>query len=163
MPLFFESDNRDLTRPPAICTRSTASSQEMATARDNDRSTDIHKSQQTGGASTSHQVPDRYALPIFDGIHQYPEEWLAHFRSYVACRNLSEADQPAFFPLFLQHRAIDWYDTLKPQDRTTIHELLGEFNRLFCPSALEHTLDAETVFTRVQRPSKKVQDYFSAM
>jgi len=108
-------------------------------------------------------VPDRYMLPIFDGVYPYPEEWLAHFRSYVACRNLSEADQLAFFPLFLQHRAIDWYDILKPQDRTTIHELLGEFNRLFCPSALERAFDAETVFTRVQRPSKKVQDYFSAM
>ena len=157
MPLFFESDNLDLTRPPALCTRSTAPAPEdMATARDN-RSTDICKPQQT------YQVPDRYAPPIFDGVHPDPEEWLAHFRRYVACRNLSESDQLAFFPLFLQHRAIDWYDTLKPQDKTTIDELLGEFNRFFCPSALEHALDAETVFTRMQRPSEKVRDYFSAM
>ena len=76
-----------------------------------------------------------YAPLIFDGVHRDPEEWLAHFRRYVACLNLSEADQLAFFPLFLQHRAIDWYDTLKPQDRTTIDQLLGEVNRFFCPSA----------------------------
>jgi len=103
-----------------------------------------------------------YAPLIFDGVHRDPEEWLAHFRRYVACLNLSEADQLAFFPLFLQHRAIDWYDTLKPQDRTTIDQLLGEVNRFFCPSALERALDVETVFTRVQRPSQKLRDYFLA-
>ena len=53
------------------------------------------------------------------------------FRHYVAGRNLPESDQLAFFPLFVHHRAIDLYDTLKPQDKTTIDELLGEFNRFF--------------------------------
>ena len=84
------------------------------------------------------------------------------FRRYVVtCRKLSEADQLAFLPLFLQHRATDWYDTLKPQDRTTIDELLGEINRFFCHSALESALDAETVFARVQRPSENANTIIS--
>ena len=42
-------------------------------------------------------------------------------------------------------------------------DLLTEFTQFFCPSPLDHVLDTETVFTRLQRPTEKVRDYVSAM
>jgi len=69
----------------------------------------------------------------------------------------------AFFPLFLQDKVIDWYDALQATQRDTMDDLLTEFTQFFCPSPLDHVLDTATVFTRVQRPTKKLHDYVSAM
>ena len=69
----------------------------------------------------------------------------------------------AFFSLFLQEKAIDWYDALQPTQRETVDDLLTEFAQFFCPSPLDHVLDTKTVFMRLQRPTEKVCDYVSAM
>jgi len=56
-------------------------------------------------------IPDMYAPQILDRVYPDPETWLAHFKRYVKCRQLTEDDQMTFFPLFLKGVAIDWYDT----------------------------------------------------
>jgi len=80
----------------------------------------------------------------------------------VKCRQLTEEDQLAFFPLFLKGAAIDWYDTQTSQ-KASIDELLEEFARFFCPTPLDCLMDSETVFTRVQQRTENVRDYFSVM
>jgi len=109
------------------------------------------------------QVPDRYAPPIFDGISPDAEKWLAHMRRYTTYRQMSEADQLAAFPLFLKEAAIDWYDALEEDVQGDLEQLLDEFKTYFCPSALDHALRGESVFTRVQRPSERVRDYVAAV
>jgi len=52
-----------------------------------------------------------YALQEFDGVHPDPGSWLAHFKRYVNCRQLTAKAQLAFFSLFLKGEATDWYDT----------------------------------------------------
>jgi len=113
-------------------------------------------------AATALVIPDIYALQVFDGVHPDPETWLAYFKRYLACRQLLEEDQLAFFPLFLKGAAIDWYDT-QATERTSMEELLNKFTQIFCPTNLDRAVDRETVFTRVQERTKKVRDYFSAM
>ena len=184
MPTFFDADSDNKAKPPAYCTRSASQSDEMDTKTikpDTDKPTAATSfaslwslpSTSTSTTTTStptvatsqntYQVPDRYAPQVFNGIYPDPEAWLAHFKRYVACRQLTEHDQLAFFPLFLQEKAIDWYDALQPTQRETVDDLLTEFKQFFCPSPLDHVLDTETVFTRLQRPTEKVRDYVSAM
>jgi len=76
-------------------------------------------------AAAARVVPDIYAPQVFDGVYLDPEIWLAHFRRYLTCCQLSEEDQLAFFPLFLKGAPIDWYDTQATQ-RTSMEELLTE-------------------------------------
>ena len=76
---------------------------------------------------------------------------------------MSEVDQLAAFPLFLKESAIDWYDALEEDVRGDLEQLLDEFKTFFCPSALDHALRAESVFTRLQRPSEPVRDYVAAV
>ena len=47
--------------------------------------------------------------------------------------------------------------------KQSIDELLALFGQFFCPSPLDHVMEAETVFTRMQRQGEKVRDHFSAM
>jgi len=116
----------------------------------------------SASAAAARVIPDICAPQVFGGVHPDPETWLAHFKRYLACRQLSEEDQLAFFPLFLKKAAIDWYDTQTTQ-RTSMEELLKEFTQFFCPTDLNRVMDRETVFTRVQERTEKVRDYFSAM
>jgi len=102
-----------------------------------------------------------YAPNVFDGVHPDQETWLAHFKRYATCRQLTE-DQLAFFRLFLKGAAIDWYDTQATQ-RTSMEELLAEFIQFFCPTPLDRVMDREIVLTRVHERTEKIRDYFSAM
>jgi len=115
-----------------------------------------------GTYAAAREILDIYAPEVFDGVHPDPETWLAYFKRYLTCRQLSEENQLAFFPLFLKGSAIDWYDTQATQ-RTSMEELLKEFTQFFCPTDLDRVMDRETVFTRVQQRTVKVRDYFSAM
>jgi len=167
MPIFVDDPERkaETSRPPAYCTRSSVS----------DETDRMDKSDKYASASAppsssyqrpttqSRTIPDIYAPPVFDGVHPDPESLLAHFKRYVSCRQLTEEDQLAFFPLFLKGAAIDWYDTLMATQKQSIDELLALFGQFFCPSPLDHVMDAEMVFTRMQRQGEKVRDYFSAM
>jgi len=76
---------------------------------------------------------------------------------------MDETDQLAAFPLYLKDGAIDWYDTLGQDVRNNMEQLLKEFQSFFCPSPIDHVLQAESVFTRVQRPNERVRDYVSAV
>ena len=87
----------------------------------------------------------------------------AHFQTYVACCQLEERDQLAFFPLFLRDSAVDWYDTLSERVKNDVKALLTAFRSFFCLSDLDHVMDAESVFTRTQRPSERIRDYVAAM
>jgi len=97
--------------------------------------------------TTARIVPDIYAPQVFDGVHPDPETWLGHFKRYLTCRQLSEEDQLAFFPLFLKWAAIDWYDT-QATPRSSMEELLTEFTQFFCPTDLDRVMERETVFIR---------------
>ncbi len=55
------------------------------------------------------------------------------------------------------------YDALGEEARSNVERLLDGFRSHFCPTALDHVLDAESVFTRVQRPTERVRDYVSAV
>jgi len=168
MPIFIDDSQRksETTRPPAYCTRSSVTDETETMDK-----SDKYASASAPPSTSSYQrptnqtraIPDMYAPQVFDGVHPDPESWLAHFKRYVACRQLTEDDQLAFFPLFLKGAAIDWYDTLQVAQKQSIDELLTVFGQFFCPSPLDHVMDAETVFTRLQRPGEKVRDYFSAM
>ena len=107
-------------------------------------------------APQSRHVPDAYAPPVFNGLQPDPESWLAHMRRYASYRQMDETDQLAAFPLYLKDGAIDWYDTLGQDVRNNMEQLLKEFQSFFCPSPIDHVLQAESVFTRVQRPSERV-------
>jgi len=52
---------------------------------------------------------------------------LARGTTTFVCRQLSEQDQLAFFPLFLQGKAIDWYDAQQAIQRGTMDDRLTEF------------------------------------
>ena len=89
-------------------------------------------------------VPDAYAPAVFNGIYPDPESWLAHMRRYASYRQMDEADQLAAFPLFLKDSAIDWFDTLDQETKHSMEQLLEEFQNFFCPSPLDHVLNAES-------------------
>ena len=108
-------------------------------------------------------VPDAYAPAVFNRIYPDPESWLAHMRRYASYRQMDEADQLAAFPLFLKDSAIDWFDTLDQETKHNMEQLLTEFQNFFCPSPLDHVLNAESVFTRVQRPTERLRDYVTAV
>jgi len=168
MPLFVDDSERksETTMPQAYCTRSSVSDE-----TDKMDKSDKYASASAPPSMSSYQrqttqtrtIPDMYAPEVFDGVHPDPESWLAHFKKYVSCRQLTEEDQLAFFPLFLKGAAIDWYDTLMATQKQSIDELLALFGQFFCTSPLGHVMDTETVFTRMQRLGEKVRDYFSAM
>jgi len=128
MPTFFEETDKKppkkLTQPPAYCTRSSQSSTGEADAEKLEETLDKLPLASTStmycsapdppastATTTARNVPDIYAPQVFDGVHPDPETWLAHFKRYLTCRQFSEEDQLAFFPLFLKGAAIDWYDT----------------------------------------------------
>jgi len=169
---FDETDKKPekkLTKPPAYSTRSSQSSVEDVEKLEKPPLTStstMYASAPVTSASPSvvpaRAIPDMYAPQVFDGVHPDPETWLAHFKRYVICRQLTEDDHLAFFPLFLKGAAIDWYDTQSTQ-RTSMEEVLAKFTQFFCPTPLDDVTDCETVFTRVQKRTANVRNYFSAM
>jgi len=99
-PTFFdETDTKNdekLTKPPAYCTRSSQSSVEDAEKLEKPPltlSSDMYISAPASSASASavpvRAIPDMYAPQIFDGVYPDPETWLAHFKRYVKCRQLT--------------------------------------------------------------------------
>ena len=113
--------------------------------------------------SPPRQVPDRFAPDVFDGSTPEPETWLAHFHRYVIYRRLSDEDQLALFPLFLKGLALDWFDNLREDTTADTRSLLAEFKAYFCPSELDHFLDPESLFSRVQQSHEKTRDYIACM
>jgi len=137
MPTFFDETDtkpdKKLTKPPTYCTRSSQLSVEDVEKLDKlplTLSFDMYASAPVPSASTSavsvRAIQDMYAPQTFDGVYPDPETWLAHFKRYVKCRQLTEEDQLAFFPFFLKGAAIDWYDTQTSQ-KASVEEQLDEF------------------------------------
>jgi len=149
MPTFIDVDSGK-TKPPAYCTQSGFQTEEMdpkLIKTDKSASTATMTTPTPFASPNTYQVPDRYAPQVFNGVYPDLEAWLAHIKRYITCRQLLEQDQLAFFPLFMQDKAIDWYDTLQPTQRDIMDDLLTEFTQFFCPLPLDHMLDTETVFT----------------
>ena len=83
---------------------------------------------------------------------------------YVNYRQKDDSEQTAAaVPLFLYGSAIVWYDTLTEIVRGNTNRLKEEFMTFFCPSALNHLLYNESIFTRTQRPAKRAHDYNSTV
>ena len=114
-------------------------------------------------ASAPPSLPDSFAPRQFNGVVPDAESWLLHFQRYADYRRMNNDDKAAFFPLFLKDSAIDWYDNLKDEIKNDFPGTVEHFQSFFCKTALDHVLDADSVFSRVQRPSERVRDYIAAM
>ena len=111
----------------------------------------------------SHTIPDLFAPQPFNGVVPDAETWLLHFQRYTDYKQMSDDDKAASFPLFLKDSAIDWYDNLRNETKNDFAGTIDQFQSFFCKTAMNHVLDADSVFSRVQRPSERVRDYIAAM
>jgi len=111
----------------------------------------------------SRTIPDSFAPQPFNGVVPDAETWLLHFQRYTDYRQMSDDDKAASFPLFLKDSAIDWYDNLRNETKNDFAGTIAQFQSFFCKTAMDHVLDADSVFSRVQRPSERVRDYIAAM
>ena len=76
---------------------------------------------------------------------------------------MSDEDQLGLFPLFLKELALDWFDNLRDNTTADMCTLMAEFKAYFCPSELDHFLDPESLFSRVQQPHEKTRDYIACI
>ena len=108
-------------------------------------------------ASAPPTLPDSFAPQQFNGVVPDAETWLLHFQRYADYKQMNNDDKAAFFPLFLKDSAIDWYDNLQDEIKNDFAGTIAQFQSFFCKTAMDHVLDADSVFSRVQRPSERVR------
>ena len=108
-------------------------------------------------------IRDSFAPQQFNGVVPDAETWLLHFQRYADYKQMNNDDKAASFPLFLKDSAIDWYDNLKDEIKNDFACTIEQFRIFFCKTALDHVLDADSVFSPVQRPSERVRDYIAAL
>jgi len=109
-------------------------------------------------------VPDIFAPRPFRGLTEdNPEEWWDIFTAYVDARGLSATEKVNFFTAFLRDSAADWFRALQPTDRDTMTNIEKKFKEHYVPTAVERAFDAESVFSRSQKPREKVRDYVAIM
>ena len=60
---------------------------------------------------------------------------------------MNNADKASSFPVSLKDSAIDWYDNLKDEIKNDFPGMIEQFQTFFCKTALDHVLDADSVFS----------------
>ena len=108
-------------------------------------------------------VSDSFAPSSFSGSDADADARLAHFQRYTEYRQIPDPDIVALFPLFLIDSTTDWYETLSPDVKNNLKELLDNFKSYFGKSELDYFFTEEPVFTRTQRPREKAPEYIAEM
>lgn len=92
---------------------------------------------------------------------QDPNIWLASFKQYADLVGWSDADSASYFGLYMDGRALIWYQSLTEAQRKEFSLITEQFIGRFGVVGAREVTQSVAMRQRVQRPGEKVDDFIA--
>jgi len=103
------------------------------------------------------------SCPFHGTDKENAQDWLSYFKRYATFKLLNERSILALFGLLMRGTANTWYANLPEDDRKDIETVIEHFEAKYAPAPVTLWRRASELFSRDQRPTETVEEFYSDM